>query len=257
MGASVSLRLLALESSLLPHCAGKAGDVDPSRAGSSQRRRAGGRGGTGRVDVVDEADAGRAGAARKERTGDIGAPSRPRQVALADDAWTPLEQRGDGNLPDRGELARERARRGVPSLQLPVPVARNEREHVDRGPGQRDRDDLGGDRGQVAATALLPRCDERPRVRLVDDGGPSAGEGQPPAAALGAAAHRPRPRGAAALAPRRSAAEQARPAPVAERRADPAADAAAPWQEDVEERHDRTVETSVCRHCAGTVPGLA
>ena len=60
-GASVSLRLLALGSSLLPHCAGKAGHVDPSRAGSvaapsrrrsrwsrSCRRRRRGRRGTGR-----------------------------------------------------------------------------------------------------------------------------------------------------------------------------------------------------------------
>jgi len=71
-------------------------------------------------------------------------------------------------------------------------------------------------------------------MRFVHDCRPCAREGEPPSAALGTAAHRPRPRRAAALAAWRPAGQQQRLAAVAERRADASADAAPARQDDVD-----------------------
>jgi hypothetical protein len=82
---------------------------------------------------------------------------------------------------------------------------------------------------------LLPRANERPRALVVHEGGTGAGEGEPTARALGAAAHRPRPWGAAPFAHGRAQADKRAETAFADCMAGPGADRAALGEEQLEQ----------------------
>ena len=120
-------------------------------------------------------------------------------------------------------------------------VGRDEREHGRGRPRQRLGDERGRLAGKSPLPVLLPRLHEPPRRLVVDDRGPRGRERDPPAAALGAAPHRPGAGRAAAIAERRRQPDQR----VATARAEPGPGHAACGtpvrQQDVEEHClDRT-----------------
>ena len=89
---------------------------------------------------------------------------------------------------------------------------------------ERPADDRSGSRGETAERPVLPSGDDRAGRLVVDDGRARGGEGEPPAGALRAAAHRPGRRSAAAGADWRPDPAQASKARLARGRPRPAAD---------------------------------
>lgn len=102
-----------------------------------------------------------------------------------------------------GELLGKLSGRVMAALQPAIRIGRDERY----GLRSRRWDDLdqdrGGGRSESPERTLFPPGDERANGIVVVNGGPGAREGEAPARALPAPAHRPRGRRAAALAERR------------------------------------------------------
>ena len=181
------------------------------RARRPERRRRSPHGGPGRVDVVHEYDrASHRPRGSRRRAADVRPPLRTRQPGLARDRASTREQRRRVEAPADAELAGEPFRRLVPAPERAVAVGRNVGDEVRRRPCHPRSDDVCGDGGERAETALLPRTDERPCRAQVANRRAGGSEREPPPGALPAAFDRPGGRGAAAGPERRRAARRAR-----------------------------------------------
>src|SRR5260221_9472348 len=209
-------------------------DVDPRCPGRAQRRRRGGDGRPGCVDVVDEHDPA-AGPVGPKGTANIAASLVAGQTALGPQRPRSAEEPLDGELPAIAELAREPCRRVVPALEAPVAVRWDERDQLCGGRRYDLLDNRGGQRSESADPALLPGGDEGTDSCVVLDARPRRGEREPTAGALAATRDRPRDGSAAACAERPVEPRQGGRAPRAGGGPREGTDDTAAWQEEVEE----------------------
>ena len=185
------------------HCPRERDDLDMPGACAAECRRGRGDGRAGRVDVVDNRDA-RRRAARGERIPDVRSALSERETALAPRAAAALQEPLERQLPRARELYGELLGRVVTSLAPPFGVSRDEREHVDLGPPERLRDDVGRNTRESPEAFLLPRDDDALDGRVVRDGRARRRERDAPSGTLAAAPDGPPGRRAAALAERRA-----------------------------------------------------
>ena len=172
----------------------------------------------------------------------VGAPLRPRQISLAVDSRPPPQHGDQTDRPRRRELRGECLGRCVAALQPAVAVARDERDRLDRRRCDARGDELCGDAREVPPATLLPRCDERTSVALVDECSPGRGEREAPTIALGTASNRPGAWRPTAVAARRRATDESPQTRVAQRPPDTSTHAASARKNDVEEeRHPPTL----------------
>ena len=118
-----------------------------------------------------------------------------------------------------------------------IAIARDKRDRINVGNRQNIGDKVCCHARQVPPSALLPRCDKRPRLRLVDECGPRRLKPESPATALRASTNGPWSRGPTSLAQRRAAAHEVPQARPTDRLTDAAADAAASREQGVANIH--------------------
>ena len=191
------------------HRAGERHHLHSAGAALPERRCRGAGGGAARVDVVDEAHAGRRCARRREGAANVAPALLQAEPSLALDRARAPDERRDRQLPDAAELAWRAPRPAGDPGAAPAP----------RRPGRtraRARPAATSVSATIAAASRARRrcpcsfhaCTNRRAGCVVDDRGPRGGERDPPAAALGAAPHRPGAGRAAAIAERRRQPDQ-------------------------------------------------
>ncbi|HLB85516.1 MAG TPA: hypothetical protein VJK00_12320, partial [Steroidobacteraceae bacterium] len=100
--------------------------------------------------------------------------------ALARKCVTSLEDIHDRNVPHPRELGRKSSRRDVAALPRALGVARHGYEAVHYPARDDARDERRGLTREPALTTLLPRTNECPGVRVVDDRRARRGERESP-----------------------------------------------------------------------------
>src|SRR6187551_1397512 len=188
----------------LAHGPRQANDLDRSSSGPPQGRRARGRGGSRRIDVVDEDEPPVRLAARDEEVTDVRPAVGPREPGLPRRWSAAGEQPHDGQIPAVGERVGEPGHRDVSAVAATLSVSGHERDRVDARRGDDLLDERGERLDEVAPPSLLPPRDERPCHSVVDDRGPRLREGEPPPRTFDTPANRPCAWAAAPLAHRRA-----------------------------------------------------
>ncbi len=131
---------------------------------------------------------------RRGRVGDVPPALGEREAALRTARGGAVDERLDRQLPAAAELPRERRRRdgGRARARAPDRPAPGRAPSTPGGGSSASADERGGEprRAGGATGSFQPATSARTAV-VVDDGRARGGEGEPPAGALRAAAHRP------------------------------------------------------------------
>lgn len=221
------------------------------------RGRAGVYGCARRVHVVDHAHVSRQWVARHDASSDVPPPLVEREAALPRERAAPHERIQERDAPERRELPCERPRRNIAAFAGALGIARDRNQALGRRWRDRLDDESRSRVRQPASSSFLPAANERPRVRVVDDGRTRLDEREPAAHALGAASDRPRPRRATSLADGRHESRERAAALRTQRSARTLAADAALRQEEVQRPHGSTVRPNPSRLRVRSVPRRA